>query len=192
METNNGIPAFYASTQKDWRNWLEKNSQHEKSVCLIIYHKKSATPSVYYSEAIEEALCFGWIDGKANKRDEQSSYLFFKQRNPKSNWSKINRDRVDILIQKGLMTESGQAFIDLAKSSGTWELLADVQNNIIPDDMQKLFDQNEIAYNNFRSFSPSSKRIILEWIVKAKKAETREKRMVQTVELAARNIKANH
>ncbi|MGY0035991.1 YdeI/OmpD-associated family protein [Pedobacter sp. NJ-S-72] len=129
---------------------------------------------------------------KRNKRDEQSSYLFFKQRNPKSNWSKINRDRVAVLIQQGLMTEAGQVFIDLAKSSGTWELLADVQNNIIPDDMQKLFDQNEIAFNNFQSFSPSSKRIILEWIVKAKKAETREKRMVQTVELAARNIKANH
>ncbi|MGY0035990.1 YdeI/OmpD-associated family protein [Pedobacter sp. NJ-S-72] len=68
METNNCIPAFYASTRKDWRNWLEKNSQHKESVCLIIYHKKkNTTPSVYYSEAIEEALCFGWIDGKAKQ-----------------------------------------------------------------------------------------------------------------------------
>ncbi|MNY68745.1 hypothetical protein D3C86_2065630 [compost metagenome] len=82
--------------------------------------------------------------------------------------------------------------IDLAKANGSWEGLADAQNAIIPLDLQKLFDKNTEAFENFQKFSPSSKRMILEWITKAKKEETREKRVVQTVELAAKNVKANH
>ena len=91
METNNGVKAVYAPTRKEWRSWLQENHQSEKSVCLIIYHKNSKVPSVYYDESVEEALCFGWIDSKANKRDEESYYLYFAQRKPKSNWSKANR-----------------------------------------------------------------------------------------------------
>lgn len=192
METKNGIQTFYASTRSKWRKWLEENCRSENSIWLIIYKKKSKTPSVAFIDAIEEAICFGWIDSKAVKRDDESYYLFFTQRNPKSTWSKSNRERAEKMIKMGLMTQRGQDLIDLAKKIGTWDALTDAQNSVIPDDLQKLFDKNETAFKNFEAFSPSDKRAILEWISKAKKPETRERRIVQTVELAENNIKAYH
>jgi len=92
---------------------------------LIIYHKKSKTPSVHFHEAMEEAVCFGWVDSKATKRDEESFYLFFTPRNPKSKCGKANRARTEKMIKEGLMTPDGQALIDLAKRMGTWEALAE-------------------------------------------------------------------
>ena len=192
MELHNDIRTFHAKTRKEWRKWLEKNSQTEKSVWLIIYHKASDTKSVYYDEAVEEAICFGWIDSIAHKRDEESKYQFFAQRKPKSNWSRANRERAEKMLEQGLITPSGQKLIDLAKKTGTWEALADVQNSVIPDDLQNLLNKNKTALKNFLSFPPSSKRIILEWILNAKKDETRQKRIEETVRLAKDNIKANH
>lgn len=192
MEQLNDINTFHALNRQEWRNWLEKNHNKEKCIWLILFHKNSKTKSVRYDEAVEEALCFGWIDSKPNKRDNESYYHFFSQRKPKSNWSKSNKERVEKLINEGLMTPSGQEMIDLAKVTGTWEALEDVQNSVIPIDLQELFDKNELAYTNFQAFPPSSKRIILEWILNAKKTETRLQRIQQTVELAAKNIKANH
>jgi len=147
---------------------------------------------VYFREAIEEAVCFGWVDSKANKRDAESFYLVFSQRNPKSTWGKVSKERAEKMIREGLMTRHGQAAIDLAKKNGTWDALAEAHNAVIPDDLQKLFDKNKTALKNFQQFSPSSQRTILEWIMKAKRPETRQKRIVETVELAAKNIKANH
>ena len=92
MEIYAGIKTFYAKNRKTWRSWLEKNNDKEKSVWLIIYRKDTAKKSVNYAEAVEEALCFGWIDSKANKRDEESFYQFFTRRNLKSNWSKVNKE----------------------------------------------------------------------------------------------------
>jgi uncharacterized protein YdeI (YjbR/CyaY-like superfamily) len=121
METKDGKQAVYAETRSDWRQWLQENSQTEKSVWLILYHKKSKVKSVNISEAMEEALCFGWIDSLAKKRDAESFYLTFTPRNPKSKWSKINRERTERLIEKGLMTEHGQKLIDIAQQTGRWE-----------------------------------------------------------------------
>lgn len=192
MELHNDIQAVYAENRKDWRKWLEKNHWSIKSVWLIIYHKKSKTPSVYYDEAVEEALCFGWIDSLAHKRDEESKYQFFALRKPQSNWSKLNRERAEKMIAAGKMTLHGQKMIDLAKETGTWEALDDVQNSVLPDDLKSLFELNSTAYQNFNAFPPSSKRIILEWILNAKKPETRQKRIEETILLAEKNIKANH
>lgn len=192
MELHNGINTFYAKSRKEWRNWLEKNNQTEKSVWLIIYHKGSTTKSVNYPEAVEEAICFGWIDSIAHHRDDESKYQFFAQRKPKSNWSKANRERAEKMSMQGLMTPSGQKTIEFAKKSGTWEALVDVQNSVIPDDLQQQLEQHHSALKNFLAFPPSSKRIILEWIFNAKKPETRQKRIEETVRLAADNIKANH
>ena len=191
-ELKNGIKAIQAKTRQEWRKWLEKNQHSAKSVWLIIYHKKSDKKTVYYEEAVEEAICFGWIDSIAHKRDAESKYQFFAQRKPKSNWSKANRQRAEKMIEEGLMKPGGQAMIDIAKKTGTWEALVDVQNAVIPADLQKLFNKNKTAFRNFQAFPPSSKRIILEWILNAKKIETRQQRIEQTVELAEKNIKANH
>ena len=192
MELYKNIKTFYARNRTEWRKWLAKNHQSEKSVWLIIYHKSSPTQSVYHDEAVEEAICFGWIDSIAHKRDDESKYQFFAIRKPKSNWSKINRDRAEKMIKEKRIKPAGQATIDLAKKTGTWTALVDVQNSIIPPDLQIAFNKNKTAFKNFNAFPPSSKRIILEWILNAKRPETRLQRIIQTVELASKNFRANH
>lgn len=192
MELKNGIQTFYARNQQAWRNWLKKNHQKETAVWLIIYKKDSGIPSVYYPEAVDEALCFGWIDSKPNKRDEQSYYQFFARRNPKSNWSKVNRDKVKRLTAAGKMEPAGLAAVNTAMQNGTWQALDEVEAIVIPEDLNALLEKNKKAAAFFHAFSRSSKRGILEWIANAKKAETRAKRIAETVRLAAQNIKANH
>jgi uncharacterized protein YdeI (YjbR/CyaY-like superfamily) len=192
MEKHKGFQAVMAKSRKTWRQWLVKNHIKEKFAWLIIFHKGSSTKSVYYAEAVEEALCFGWIDSKPNKRDEESFYLSFAKRSPKSKWSKINRDRVEKLTQQGLITSAGQEMIDLAKASGTWEALSIIDNETMPEDLQRKFDRNKTAFKNFKAFPPSSRKIILHWISEAKRSETRKTRIDETVRLAKENIRANH
>ncbi len=122
METKDGKQAFYAITRAEWRKWLEQNGQTEKSVWLILHHKKSKVQCVNLNDATEEALCFGWIDSLCKKRDAESYYLTFTPRNPKkSKWSKPNIERAERMIEQGLMTAQGQQLIDIAKQSGKWE-----------------------------------------------------------------------
>lgn len=192
MEVKDGIKTFYAKSQKEWRKWLVKNHQSEKSVWLIIYKKESGTPSVYYTDAVDEALCFGWIDSKPNKRDDESYYQFFAKRNPKSNWSKVNKGKLAKLLEKKLVAPAGLEAIETAKQNGTWTALDKVEEMTIPEDLQKAFDKNKIAFAYFDKFPRSSKRNILEWILNAKRPETRQQRIEETVELAIKNIKANH
>ncbi|WP_199136613.1 YdeI/OmpD-associated family protein [Pedobacter sp. ASV12] len=128
-ETNRGVATFYAQTRQEWRNWLAQNNQSAVAVCLILYHKKSKTPSVSYVESVEEALCFGWIDSLTNKRNAESFYQRFSPRKPKSNWSQANRERVARLANEGLMTEHGQKTIDIAKANGRWMPEAKPKNN---------------------------------------------------------------
>ena len=190
MELHKGVKAVQAKNREEWRKWLDKNGTVEKSIWLVIYRKETTTASVYYDEAVEEALCYGWIDSVANKRDADSFYLYFAQRKPSSKWSKLNRDRVAKLEKEGLIMPPGKATIDLAKNNGTWEALIEVEALTIPPDMQELFDKNEKAYANFMAFPPSTIRGILEWILNAKRPETRLKRITETVEKAEKNIRA--
>ncbi|MGM9506575.1 YdeI/OmpD-associated family protein [Larkinella sp. GY13] len=191
MELKDGIPTFYAPSQHDWRTWLEQNHATEKSVWLIIFKKETGKPSVYYSEAVDEALCFGWIDSKANTRDAESYYQFFARRSPKSNWSRVNKEKVERLNAQNLIAEAGLKAIELAKQNGTWTALDDVENLTIPEDLQAAFEKNNPAFENWNKFARSAKRGILEWILNAKKTETRQKRIDETVRLAADNLKAN-
>jgi uncharacterized protein YdeI (YjbR/CyaY-like superfamily) len=190
------VETFFASTTADWRAWLARNFQSEKEVWLIICHSSSSTPSVRYHEAIEHALCYGWIDSQARKRDADSSQLRFTPRNPRATWSRVNRQRAAKMIELGLMTEHGQAMIELARAKGTWQVLPDAAAGAdsppIPDDLQALLDQNEAARTNFQNFPPSSKRLILEWVATAKRPDTRQRRINQTVSQAALNVRANH
>ena len=104
---------YYAKNRKEWRSWLTKNSKLTSNIWLIIYHKNSKKPSLTYDEAVEEALCFGWIDSIAHKRDEHSKYQFFAQRKPRSNWSKANRQRAEKMIAAGQMKPAGMAMIQV-------------------------------------------------------------------------------
>jgi uncharacterized protein YdeI (YjbR/CyaY-like superfamily) len=181
------MQTFQARTTEEWRAWLARNGQFEKEIWLVIQHKDSATPSPRYHEAIEQALCFGWIDGLHRKRDADSSQLRFTPRGARSGWSRVNRDRAATMIERGLMTEHGQAVIDLAKEKGTWETDA-----AFPDDLRAALAGNDAARANFAKFPPSSTRLILEWVATAKKPATRQRRIERTVALAAVNLRANH
>ena len=121
-ETNKGIETYYAKTRTQWRNWLIKYADKKNEVCLIMYHKKSPVKSISYDEAVEEALCFGWIDSRRNNRDHESYFQRFTPRNPKSNWSLSNINRVSKLIKEGLITEAGMVLIRTAKKAGKWNV----------------------------------------------------------------------
>ena len=191
MELKDGMKTFYAVNRKTWRTWLAKNSDKEKSVWLIIYKKDATKKSVTYIEAVEEALCFGWIDSKANKKDEESFYLFFAKRNPASNWSKINKERIIKLIDRGLMTSKGIESIEIAKKNGAWTALDNIENLELPMDFKKALEENPPAAKHFDGFPRSVKKGILEWIQNARKDETKDKRIKETVALARQNIRAN-
>lgn len=186
-----GIPTFYAPDQASWRQWLTDNHQTQSSVWLIIYKKDSGVPSVYYPQAVDEALCFGWIDSKPNKRDEQSFYQYFSQRNPKSNWSRVNKQKIERLLAEDRMATAGLEMIAHAKETGTWTALDEVENLVIPADLEEAFQQYSSAKANFEAFPPSTRRGILEWIFNAKRAPTRAKRIAETASLAEQNIRAN-
>lgn len=185
------FPQFYATDRTEWRQWLQENHATAKGVWLIYFKKSSGKIRVEYGEAVEEALCFGWIDSVAKPVDEFCYKQLFSPRKPKSNWSKLNKERVEILIESGLMTEAGFRMIDIAKQLGTWNALNEVEQLIIPNDLQIAFDVNPIALQHWQKFSRSSRRGILEWLLNAKRPETRAKRITNIVELAAQNIKAN-
>ncbi len=182
------VTVVNGSSVEAWREWLAANSQSETEAWLVIQHKNSGVPGIRIEEAMELALCFGWIDGLHQKHDAGSSRLRFTPRRPKSTWSAVNRERAERLIEQGFMTEAGQAMIDLAKETGTWQAASDG----MPADLQVLMDGNAAAASNFAAFPPSSQRLILEWIGAAKKPETRLRRISRTVELAADNVRANH
>ena len=121
LESKEGKQVVHAKNRAEWREWLQAHSQSEKSVWLILQHKKSKIQGINLNDATEEALCFGWIDSLAKKNDDESYGLTFTPRNPKSKWSKPNRDRVEKLLKEGLMTEQGQKMVHIAKETGRWE-----------------------------------------------------------------------
>lgn len=186
-----GVDTFYAEDGQAWRAWLEANHLLTQSVWLIIYKKGADTPSVYYDEAVDEALCFGWIDSKPNKRDGESYYQFFSRRNPKSNWSGVNKRKIARLLKSGRMAPAGLEMIELAKKTGTWTALDAVEKGIIPPDLGQAFDDYPGSAAHFEAFPISARRGILEWIQTAKRPETRAKRVEETARLAAQNIRAN-
>jgi uncharacterized protein YdeI (YjbR/CyaY-like superfamily) len=189
LEKRGNIKTFYAKTISQWRKWLLKNHLIEKGVWLVIYKKDADTISISRDEALDQALCFGWIDSVANKRDEDSYYQYFAQRKPKSNWSGINKVKIARLMEEGQMHPSGLRMVELAKETGT--ALEDVENLVIPDDLLRALKKAGEAYSNWTKFPASTKRGILDWIKQAKLAETRARRIEETARLAKDNIRAN-
>ncbi|AQG82041.1 YdeI/OmpD-associated family protein [Spirosoma montaniterrae] len=181
----------YAESRAAWRQWLIDNHQIAANVWLQIFKKNSGTPSVTYDEAVDEALCFGWIDSSVKKGDEQYYWQYFAKRNPKSNWSQVNKTKVEKLTAAGLMTPAGQALIDLAKQTGTWTALDHLEDGICPPDLQTALDANSMAKSFFDAFPRSVRRGILEWLLNAKTPETRAKRIAEIVSKAERNERAN-
>ena len=183
------IETFCPKSRQEWREWLQKNHTQKQSVWLIYYKKKSGVPTVMYSEAVDEALCFGWIDSKAKPLDEEKFMQFFSKRKAKSVWSKVNKAKVERLISEGLMTKAGFESIEIAQQNGSWTILDEAEALIIPKDLDDEFQKRPKAKNYFLGLSRSDKRNILQWLVLAKREETRQKRIAEIVELADQNQK---
>jgi uncharacterized protein YdeI (YjbR/CyaY-like superfamily) len=182
---------FYAQTRAQWRAWLLEHHDQDSGVWLVFNKKASGLPYFSYNDQVEEALCFGWVDSKPGRFDEFRSMLYFAPRKAKSGWSKPNKERIERLLEADLMTLAGLIKIEAAKKDGSWEKLDSVENLKIPEDLQKALAEFSSATNNFEAFPKSAKRGILEWIVQAKRPETRAKRIEETARLAEQNIRAN-
>lgn len=185
-------PSIAAEDRSVWRKWLTENHTAEKSVWLRIFRKNSKTPSVSHDEALDEALCFGWIDSSIRKGSDQYHLQLFAKRNPKSNWSRVNKEKIKKLTKEGIMTEAGQSMVDLAKQTGTWTALDEVEKLTVPPDLGKQLAANPTADSHFTAFPPSVKRGILEWLFNAKTEKTRTKRIEKIVTLAGQNERANY
>ncbi len=187
LKFDDQLETIYASDRKAWREWLEKSHRTSPGIWLVYYKVKRSKPSVRYSEAVKEALCFGWIDSKVKSLDEDRYQQVFTPRKPKSVWSKLNKQYIEELIEQGLMTEAGLEKIEAAKQDGSWNTLDASEALIVPVDLKQALAANETADRNFEAFSDSSKKNILFWIGSAKRPETRLKRIEQTVSSAAQN-----
>ncbi|MCB0538319.1 MAG: YdeI/OmpD-associated family protein [Bacteroidetes bacterium] len=177
---------------KEWREWLTQNHIKEDGVWLIYYKKNADKPTISWSEAVDEALCFGWIDSVKKPIDEEKFMQFFSKRKANSLWSKINKEKVSKLTQARKMTPAGFEIIEKAKQNGMWTLLDEVEELIIPKDLQQAFDAKPKALNYFLSLSKSVKKGMLTWIVVAKREETRQNRINEIVSCATNNKKPKH
>lgn len=186
------IEIYYPKNQTAWRKWLEKNHLSKQAVWLVFYNKKSDLKSITWSDAVDVALCFGWIDSKKIKIDEETSHQFFSKRKPKSTWSKINKNKVEKLITQGLMTDAGFASIETAKQNGSWTFLDEVEELIIPVDLEAAFADKPNSKDFFLSLSKSVRKMILAWLKFAKTTETRQKRITEIIESAVQNVKPKH
>ena len=182
---------FHPLKREDWRKWLAENHDKANGVWLVYFKKTANKPRVSYDEAVEEALCFGWIDSLPRKIDDEKSKLLFTPRKPKSVWSKLNKTRFENLIAGGAMTEIGLAKIEAAKADGSWDALNASDNLEIAGDLQKAFDANKTAEKNFHAFAPSARKAILQWLNSAKRAETRTTRIEKIAAMAKKNLRAN-
>lgn len=187
-EKNNQPPErFYARSRAEWRAWLEAHHATEAGVWLIYYKQHSRQPRVEYDEAVEEALCFGWIDSRPNTLDDERYMQLFTPRKAKSPWSKSNKERVEKLIEQGLMAPAGLAAIEAAQQNGSWNAYDAIENLTVAEDFSAALAVNPTALKNFEAFSNSTKKQILWYIESAKRPETRAKRIQQIVESAGQN-----
>ncbi len=183
---------FHPLSRQEWRDWLAGNHAKLSGIWFVYFKKQTGKPRVTYDEAVEEALCFGWIDSLPRKIDDERSKLLFTTRKPKSVWSKLNKTRIEKLIGNGLMTEIGLAKIEVAKRDGSWNALDASDNLEIPKDLSQAFEENRTAAKNFTAFSDAVKRNILFWIGSTKRDATRAARIEKAVAMAERNKRVNY
>jgi uncharacterized protein YdeI (YjbR/CyaY-like superfamily) len=172
-----------------WRAWLRHHHTTSSGVWLVYYKKGSGIPSVNYAEAVEEALCFGWIDSKIHAVDSLRYRQIFTPRKPGSTWSKLNKRRIATLIRGKRMTAAGMAKITAARKDGSWKTLNEVENLRMPAELTRALAANTQARRYFEEFSESTRKLIIRWVTQAKRPDTRLRRIRETVRLASLNKK---
>ena len=191
MSDPQSAPRIHAETRREWREWLLAHHDSAPSVWLVSWKKATGLPALSYDEAVSEALAVGWVDSKPSKLDDERTMLYFSPRRPGSGWSRPNKLRVEQLRRSGVMTEAGERVIAEAVESGSWTLLDQVEDLIVPEDLDQAFANSPPARENWDRFPPSTRRGILEWITQAKRPTTRQTRVAETARLAALNQRAN-
>lgn len=184
-------PHVEAEDRATWRAWLEANHATASGAWLVTRRAASGRSTLDYEASVEEALCFGWVDSRLGKVDEQRTKLYFAPRRPRSAWSASNKARIARLTAAGLMAQAGIAAVERAISNGTWEALDAVERLLVPADLEAALDAAPPAAECWAAFPRSTRRGILEWIALAKRPETRAARVEETALLAARNERAN-
>ncbi len=171
-----------------WRAWLAENHATAKDIWLIFYKKHTRTRGLGYEEAIEEALCFGWIDGLLKRIDDAKHTIRFSPRRKNSIWSERNKRRVRKMIREGRMTEVGLAKVNEAKANGQWDQAAQREDvTRVPAELAAALAKDKQARQNFEKLAPTYRRQFIYWVVSAKRDQTRRRRVVEAIELLARN-----
>ena len=186
---NEIIPATF-KTQKLWRTWLSKNHDKIDFIWLAIRKKDSKIKCITYREALDEALCFGWIDGMVKRYNDDYFIQRFTPRKPRSIWSQINKDKVTTLIESGKMTEAGIVKIEEAKKNGQWDkAYGQKVQQPLPDDLKKALKAAPEAWKNFSAFAPCYQRMYIEWVCFVKKVDARKRRIAKVVEYSSKKLK---
>lgn len=190
MSALDDAPQVHADDRATWHAWLEANHASARGVWLVTWRPRSGRVGLDYEAAIEEALCFGWVDSTGGRFDDERGKLYFAPRKPRSGWAATNKVRVARLIAEGRMAPAGLAAIERAKANGSWEVLDSVERAEVPEDLAAALGANSSAAANFAAFPPGARKQMLAWIAFAQRPETRAARIGQVVEAAARNERA--
>ena len=167
--SNKETETYCPKSRADWREWLAKNHTSEQSVWLVYFRASTKVASLTWSEAVDEALCFGWIDSTKKTIDEERYMQYFSRRKPNSMWSRVNKEKVDQLIQNNRMTQAGLASIETAKQNGSWTFLDEIEALVIPEDLATALAHHQGATDYFDGLSKSAKKILLHWVIFCKK-----------------------
>lgn len=190
MSALDDAPEVHANDPATWRAWLEANHLVARGAWLLMRRQRAGGESMGYEAAVEEALCFGWVDSTRRPVDDERNKLYFAPRKPKSAWAATNKARVERLIKDGRMAPAGLAAIGLARANGSWETLDSTERLEIPADLAAALDACSPAAANFMGFPPSARKIMLGWVAMARRSETRASRITEIADAAARNERA--
>jgi uncharacterized protein YdeI (YjbR/CyaY-like superfamily) len=190
MSALDDAPHVHADDRSTWRAWLEANHLTARGVWLVTWRPRPGRVSLEYEAAVEEALCFGWVDSTGGRVDDDRGKLYFAPRKPRSVWAASNRTRVERLIREGRMAPAGLAAIERAKANGSWSVLEAAERMEIPDDLAAAFEGRPPAAANFAAFPPSARKMLLAWVAVARRPETRAARIAGIAEAAVRNERA--
>jgi uncharacterized protein YdeI (YjbR/CyaY-like superfamily) len=178
-----------AADREEWRAWLERHHATESCVWLVFAKRATGIACVGYDEAVEEALCFGWIDGLIRGVDGSSHMRRFTPRKPGSRWSETNKARVRRAVENGRMTEAGAVVVRAAQATGEWDRALERESDVAPPDLAEALARNPKAEAGFLAFAPSHRKAYVRWVTDAKRSETRERRIREVVELSAQGVK---
>ena len=181
---------FFADNRESWRAWLSRNAVEKSEIWLVLNKKHVKEPCIGLGEAVEEALCFGWIDGILKRIDDRKHAIRFSPRRKDSRWSESNKRRVEKMLRAGKMTAAGMALVEHARQTGEWDKASGtLRDRPVPPDLNAMLNQDAGARAWFDGLAPSHKRQYLGWIYEAKREETRRRRIAEVFEMIRNRAK---